>query len=442
MRNSGQDNKITAIATSPSISQPTISLQRITPARREQLDYKAAMAIYMGAHAFRAFEEGYMSDFLVDLSGNAWNPPTRQRLAGELLDICYKRVETKVNTYLKPQETFHFIIDETTDQNSNRMINLSAIQKPLGSLFLANRDAKDAKLSAKFFLQWFLVESQRYTRGDTQRIGSMTSDTCATMRNFWALAEAEPSLSHVIFVPCDSHGLQLLIKDLLQTQPFQSTLSQAQNIARGFHKAKKQYSILRVYQESTYGRKQALILSVITRWGSQFGLLNSILKNKDALRLWATDIRAKGAFRESILDSHFWIDIENLAMAIKPIHEAIKLSERTDSTIGEVIPRWDKVKSELSNLIPFIPELSSFLRTTFFVRNTGNNQRYDRESQVQQWCEGRRYIFQKEYTRRDYCLLHSSLEKGGFLSPSCLMLLTSLISLRDADHKPYHSLGC
>jgi len=216
MHSNGQDNTVTALAASPSNSQPTISLQRMTAARRDHLDHKAAMAIYMGAHAFRAFEDKHMSDFLVDLSGNTWNPPTRRRIAGELLDSCYKRVETKVNIYLKPQETFHFIIDETTDQNSNRMINLSAIQKPFGSLFLANRDAKDARLSAKFFLQWFLVESQRYTGGNTQRIGSMTSDTCATMRNFWALAEAEPSLSHVIFVPCDSHGLQLLMKDLLQ----------------------------------------------------------------------------------------------------------------------------------------------------------------------------------------------------------------------------------
>jgi len=55
-------------------------------------------------------------------------------------------------------------------------------------------------------------------------------------------------------------------------------------------------------------------------------------------------------------------------MAIKPIHEAIKLSERTDSTIGEVIPRWHKAKSELSSLIPFIPELQSFLQTTFPIR--------------------------------------------------------------------------
>ena len=102
MRNSGRDNTITALAISPSIAQPIISLQKMTLARREHLDHKAAMAIYIGAHAFRAFEEEHMSDFLVDLSANTWKPPTRHRLARELLNSCYKKVESKVNIYLKP----------------------------------------------------------------------------------------------------------------------------------------------------------------------------------------------------------------------------------------------------------------------------------------------------------------------------------------------------
>ena len=70
MHGSGRDNSITAIARSPSISQPTISLQKMTLARRENLDHKAAIAIYMRAYAFRTFEEEHVSAFLVDLSGN------------------------------------------------------------------------------------------------------------------------------------------------------------------------------------------------------------------------------------------------------------------------------------------------------------------------------------------------------------------------------------
>ena len=96
----------------------------------------------------------------------------------------------------------------------------------------------------------------------------MTTDTCATMRLFWELAEKTKELAHVIFVPCDSHGLQLLIKDLCTTTWFRPILEGAQAIARGFHKAKKQYAILREIQIKIYGKSKALIFSVMTRWGS------------------------------------------------------------------------------------------------------------------------------------------------------------------------------
>lgn len=96
-------------------------------------------------------------------------------------------------------------------------------------------------------------------------IGSMTTDTCATMRLFWEFCEQSKELTHVVFAPCDSHGLQLIIKDLCESAWFAPILNGAQSIARGFHKAKKQYAILREIQEEIYRKQQALILSVMTR---------------------------------------------------------------------------------------------------------------------------------------------------------------------------------
>ena len=37
---------------------------------------------------------------------------------------------------------------------------------------------------------------------------------------------------HCLFIPCDSHGIKLLIKDLLQTPLFQDTLQKAQKIVK------------------------------------------------------------------------------------------------------------------------------------------------------------------------------------------------------------------
>jgi hypothetical protein len=64
------------------------------------------------------------------------------------------------------------------------MINLSAVLKPFGSFFLINKDVRDARLSALYFLNWFKEEIKAYINGDLKRIRSVTIDTYAMMRLF------------------------------------------------------------------------------------------------------------------------------------------------------------------------------------------------------------------------------------------------------------------
>lgn len=52
----------------------------------------------------------------------------------------------------------------------------------------------------------------------------------------------------------------------MESEPFSKLLVKYYvRIARTFCKAKKQYAILRGYQEEVYGTRKAFILSVITR---------------------------------------------------------------------------------------------------------------------------------------------------------------------------------
>jgi hypothetical protein len=64
------------------------------------------------------------------------------------------------------------------------MINLSAILKLFGFFFLINKDARDARLSALYFLNWFKEEIKAYINGDLKRIRSMITDTYTMMRLF------------------------------------------------------------------------------------------------------------------------------------------------------------------------------------------------------------------------------------------------------------------
>ena len=67
-------------------------------------------------------------------------------------------------------------------------------------------------------------------------------------------------LQHCFFILCDSHGLQLLIKDILQLPWFSGIAQRAQKVVTAFKRSKLQLAILRQYQMEKYGCTKAFIL--------------------------------------------------------------------------------------------------------------------------------------------------------------------------------------
>jgi hypothetical protein len=120
------------------------------------------------------------------------------------------------------------------------------------------------------------------------------------MRNSWARLEEHLLLVHAFFILCDSHGLQLLIKDVLNSNPFCDIISKAQTIVTASYRALKQYAILRSKQV----KQVAFVLSVITWWSTQYRLVLSVLKNKEALFLWIADSRARVGKKKNITQLH------------------------------------------------------------------------------------------------------------------------------------------
>jgi hypothetical protein len=114
------------------------------------------------------------------------------------------------------------------------MITLAVVIPYFGSFYLENDHIGDKALTAGFFVDWFFPKTKAYC-SDPKRIGSLTSDTCATMRKAWVSIEEDPRLVHCFVVPCDSHGLQLFIKDIFELELFSATIAQAQTMVSTFH---------------------------------------------------------------------------------------------------------------------------------------------------------------------------------------------------------------
>lgn len=138
-----------------------------------------------------------------------------------------------------------------------------------------------------------------------------------------------------------------------------------QIIIKAFKNAPLQLARLRICQMQLYGKKKALVLSVITRWGTNYRQAESVYANKDALRLYAS--RPEFAEKLSsealqyIMDPMFWAQLDELRDLLQPIDKALKMSESDRANLGRVLPRWDgihthldRIKAKSSDLIEYM----------------------------------------------------------------------------------------
>lgn len=189
----------------------------------------------------------------------------------------------------------------------------------------------------------------------------------------WRDVQQRPQLSHIFTIGCDAHGLQLLVKDLLSLPSIDSVFKKAQSIVTHFNHSPLQLSILREIQMEEYGQEKSLLASVITRWGTQYTMMQSLKRSEAALSRFATrsDIAISDSLKETLQDDIFWSHLGKLLSVFKPINEAIRMSESTTSDISKVLNRWLSINRHLidcQRVKPFEEDLCKFNMTTFHQR--------------------------------------------------------------------------
>jgi hypothetical protein len=349
----------------------------LTPDAIRLKQHDVAMAIYMSTRPFSAVADDYSRVMLQRGFAN-FTPPSRQALAREWLEICYDEVKTEARATWLNEEYLNTVMDENTDVSGNRIVNLSFATR-LGSFYVDAEACGVETQSAEFLAGWYKSKVVGFLGpGQWWRVNSLATDTCDTMRAVWEILRRNSDTRHLLFVPCDSHGLQLLINDILETFPYSRILEKATDVVSFFCRAKKQMVILREHQSVP----DAFVLSVITRWGTQQGVVASVQRNKDALRQYIADDRAEcSAEIEAIItDTTFWASLHDLDVLICGISYPQKISEssRESGGVHHVHERWSKIGTHIENTVgnlstfrhPEHREAASSLIRRFYKRRT------------------------------------------------------------------------
>jgi hypothetical protein len=167
----------------------------------------------------------------------------------------------------------------------------------------------------------------------------------------WIHLRLKPRFQRTFFIPCDSHGIQLLIKDIITLDLFKDTMAMCNQIITHFRLAQKQLALLRHYQREIYGKILALTLAGNTRWGSQVGELKSLKRSMDALKRFARDTQNEcenAEILEALTDILYWNDVDELLDILLPINEAQIMSESSKGNLSQVYERWGKIRDHLA----------------------------------------------------------------------------------------------
>jgi hypothetical protein len=314
--------------------------------------------MYMSNVPFNTVENAYWRRFFTKLNP-AYIAAHRNTFAGPLLDQTYAKTKQEVEAKLKGK-VLNIVTDESTDVTRNRIVSMSVNSARL-TFFYNAEDVGAQRMDTENYTLWLLTQLEALTGGDYSRINSIATDTCATMLKVWTLvrehfAQQQPEL-RLLFVPCDSHGLQLLLKDILEIPWFAGISTTVKKTVAHFRHSHLQYSRLKVHQRNLYGKEIALIVSVITRWGTEYRSALSVRKNKEAILAHLDDRHYDMPHEVSgdLMNRRFWADLDQFLEIIQPIHEGQVMSEADNSHIGHVVNRWLGIERHFETIVQRAP---------------------------------------------------------------------------------------
>ncbi|KJZ68012.1 hypothetical protein HIM_11626 [Hirsutella minnesotensis 3608] len=344
--------------------QPLIDskLKSISKSSKHALDRQAAIATFTSGKPYSLYEDSETVK-LLQMLNPAYKPPDGNRIAS-FLDPVYQEYRQRVKDLLDEAPYLNVIVDASEDISSNRIMNIS-IEIPNSVAFywttIDTNDRDHAALTTLSLIKPALVD---IFGDDFSRMNALCTDTCSTMRKLHREMKALPEFSHCLYVLCDSHGLQLLVKDIVESTQWMPVLGKANLLINFFKKAKLQLSRLRVHQQGCYAHRKAFITAAITRWGTQLGAVKSVFDNKEALRAFARDPVVLNGMKKTIVkeedqdtqsslkqviscinDIEFWTNLEMLFKILQPIGAAQASSERDRASLSEVIPRWLSIQA-------------------------------------------------------------------------------------------------
>ena len=170
-----------------------------------------ALAIYTSTASFSLFTTPEQKAFHANLGFKA---PNRDSLSTTLLEKCYLKVKRQVQLVADAATHIQIVTDGSSNIGKVRVENTSFLVDGI-SYYWNSIAIRAVRAGADWTVKNVIQNAKEITKNALHRWTSFSSDTCNTQRKVWAVLNSTEEASHVLSIPCDSHGIQLIFKDLL-----------------------------------------------------------------------------------------------------------------------------------------------------------------------------------------------------------------------------------
>lgn len=365
-------------------------MDQVKPIEAENIDSLLAEFFFGCNIPFQVVDSKFFKKF-VNALRPAYNPPHRHLLAGKLLDKTHEKIEKRNEKLVeKMDKRVTLLVDGWQNSSANRhyvatMLASSNDQKIfLESFnFSTTRETGDNLLDA--VQQAVVLADERYGAV----VYAILTDNAFSMQKMGRDAN---NLLDILYSTCNAHSANLLAGDILQKKEYEKIMKKVMKVQKDFRR-----TVLANRLVDAGGHKP--ILSCTTRWTSQRGAADSMLKNLSAMKTVTAacdseaelDPDAKKPKRKVVsllFNEGFSASVRKLLTILNPVAELTNFCQKSSASSADAAEKWlqlltdgpedlqpfQKYRIKQSNVLNTVTMTANYLHPTYRGKRLSEHQ--------------------------------------------------------------------
>ena len=232
-------------------------IDRMNEEEQETLEFLLAQALFSAGVPFAFVENPLVIQFFNYLRPS-FKLPNRKKIANKLLDKVYEEVKIQADEQISKATTLCMISDGWSNINRESVQNF-VICTPKPFFFDATFSGKESHTA-----EWVVNQiTQQMDIIGIQKFSAVITDTASVMKAAWKIIEGK--YSNIVCLGCNSHIINLLIRDILKIDEIKVVVNNAKMIVNYFRSHIQAVAKLKHIQIENYNKEISLVLPALTR---------------------------------------------------------------------------------------------------------------------------------------------------------------------------------